>query len=84
MSVNKRTKSILETITNTREHVHEEFGLMIQGEAQMTKSLIDTTRRGVEANTTEVEARAERVRGAGTGEGAGLHLEPCSGATSRR
>jgi hypothetical protein len=43
-SVDMRTKSLLETITDTREHLREELGLMIQGEAQMTKTLTDTKR----------------------------------------
>jgi fumarate hydratase class II len=69
-SVDKRTKSLLETIKDTREHLHKELGLMIQGEAQMTKTLIDTTRRGLEAKRAEVEARAQRSKGIGTGAGA--------------
>jgi hypothetical protein len=36
-SVDTRTKNLLETITDTREHFHEKLGLMIQSEAQMTK-----------------------------------------------
>jgi ElaB/YqjD/DUF883 family membrane-anchored ribosome-binding protein len=35
-SVDTRTKSLLETITDTRKHLHEELGLMIEGETQMT------------------------------------------------
>jgi hypothetical protein len=65
-SVDTRIKSLLETIIDTREHVHEELGLMIQGEAQMTKTLLDTTLRGFEAKIAEVE----RGRGIGTGAGA--------------
>jgi hypothetical protein len=37
MSVDMRTKSLLETTKNTREHLHKELSLMIQCEAQMTK-----------------------------------------------
>jgi RNase adaptor protein for sRNA GlmZ degradation len=33
-SVDTREKSLFETITDTREHLHEELGLTIQGEAQ--------------------------------------------------
>jgi hypothetical protein len=35
-SVDTRTKNLLETITDTRDHLHEELGLIIQDEAQMT------------------------------------------------
>jgi hypothetical protein len=35
-SVDMRIKSLLETITDTREHLREKLGLMIQGKAQMT------------------------------------------------
>jgi hypothetical protein len=44
MSVDMQTKSLLETITDTREHLHEQLGLTIQGEAQVTKTLIDIMR----------------------------------------
>jgi hypothetical protein len=64
-----RTKSILEIIRDTREHLHEEPVLMIQGEAQMTKTLTDVTRRGPEARIADDEARAKRGRGTGTGVG---------------
>jgi hypothetical protein len=65
-SIDTRTKSLLETITDTMEHLHEELGPMIQGEPQMTKTLTDTMRRGLEAKMPEVEAQAERGS-AGTG-----------------
>jgi hypothetical protein len=39
---------------------------MIQGEAQMTKTLIDTTQRGLEAKIVEVESHAESGRATGT------------------
>jgi hypothetical protein len=42
---------------------------MIQGEAQMTKTLIDKTRRGLEANMAGVEVRTEGGRERGTGAG---------------
>jgi hypothetical protein len=38
--VDTRTKSLLETITDTREYLHEDLGVMIQVETQMTKTLI--------------------------------------------
>jgi hypothetical protein len=63
------TKSLLDTITDTREHLHEELGLIIQGEAQMMKTLIDTTWRGLKAKIPEVEAQVECGRGTGTGAG---------------
>jgi hypothetical protein len=69
-SIDTQTKSLLETITDTRVHLHEEIGLMIKGEARITKTLIDTKRRGLGAKLTEVEARAERGGGTGTGAGA--------------
>jgi ElaB/YqjD/DUF883 family membrane-anchored ribosome-binding protein len=53
-----RTKSLLERITDARENPHEVLGFMIQGEAQITKILIDTTRGGLEAKIAEVEVRA--------------------------
>jgi hypothetical protein len=37
-SVDTLTKSLL--VTDTREHLHEELGLMILGEGKLTKSLI--------------------------------------------
>jgi hypothetical protein len=40
---------------------------MIQGEAQMTKTLIETTWQGLEAKIAEAEARAKHGRGTGTG-----------------
>jgi hypothetical protein len=42
MSVNMRTKTLLETITDTSEPLHEELCLIIQGEAQMMKTFTDT------------------------------------------
>jgi DNA anti-recombination protein RmuC len=48
-SVDMPKKSLLETIRDTREHLHEELGLMIQSETQMTKTLTDIMRRGLEA-----------------------------------
>jgi hypothetical protein len=67
-SVDTRTKSFLETITDTKEHLHEELSLTVQGEAQMTKTLIDAMQRGLETKIAEVEARTERGRGVGIGE----------------
>jgi hypothetical protein len=67
MSVDTHTKNLLETVTDTREHFHEKLGLMIQGKAQMTKTLIDATLRVLEAKTAEVEERTEHGRGTGTG-----------------
>jgi hypothetical protein len=69
-SVDMRTKSLLETIKDAREHLHKELGPMIQGETQMTKTLTDTTWRGLEAKRAETEARAQRRKGIGTGAGA--------------
>jgi hypothetical protein len=40
---------------------------MIQGEAQITRTLKDTTWRRFDAKIAEVEARTERGKGAGTG-----------------
>jgi hypothetical protein len=59
MSVDTRTKSLLETVTDTREYLHEETDLTIQGMAQMMKTVIDTTRQGPKAKIVEVEAGAE-------------------------
>jgi hypothetical protein len=54
-SVNTQTRSLVETMTNTRGHLHKGFGLKIQDEAQMTKTLTDTLRRGLEDNIAEVK-----------------------------
>jgi hypothetical protein len=80
-SVDSPTKGLLQTITDTREHLHAEHGLMIQSETQMTKTLTDTMRRGLEAaNIAEVEARAQSER---TGTGAGTaKLPKFDGTTS--
>jgi hypothetical protein len=80
-SVDTRTKNLLETITDTRKHFHVEVGLMVQGEEQMTKSLIDTAPRGLEVKMAEVEALVERGRGKGTGAGA-AKLPEFNGTTS--
>jgi hypothetical protein len=37
------TKNLLEIITDTTEHLHEELGFMIQVEPQITKTVILTT-----------------------------------------
>jgi hypothetical protein len=66
-SINMQTKSLLEIITGIRENLPEELGLMIKGEAQMTKTLKDTMRRGLTAKIAEVEAQAKCERGTGTG-----------------
>jgi signal transduction protein with GAF and PtsI domain len=66
-SLNTRTKSLLEVKKDTREHLHEEFGLMIQDEAQMTNTLKDTMRQGLTAKIAVVEAQAKCKRGTGTG-----------------
>jgi hypothetical protein len=54
---------------------------MNQSKVQMTKSLIDTKRRGLEAKIAEVEARAERERRARTGTGTAKPLK-IDGTTS--
>jgi hypothetical protein len=41
MSVDKRTKSLLETVTHTKKNFHEEFRV----ETQTMKALIEATRR---------------------------------------
>jgi hypothetical protein len=71
-SVDTRTKSIPETITDTREHLHQELSLMIQVKTQMTKTIIDARQRALEAKIAEVEARAESGSCQRTGTGAGL------------
>jgi hypothetical protein len=70
-SVDTRTKSLLETIKDTREHLHEELGLIIQGETNMTKTLTaNTTRRALEVKRAEADAWAESGKEIGTGGGA--------------
>jgi hypothetical protein len=62
-------KDFYNAMANTRNDLHDKLNLMIQGEAQMMKTLIDTTQQGREAKTAEVKARAE-CRRTGTGVGA--------------
>jgi hypothetical protein len=52
------TKSLVDTITDTRGHLHEELGFMIQVEAQTMKTLTDTIQQGLKAKIAEVEALA--------------------------
>jgi hypothetical protein len=63
-----RTLSIckLETVTYTREHLYGQLGLIIQGKAQMIKTLVDTTWQELKAKIAEVVAQANCRRGAGT------------------
>jgi hypothetical protein len=72
-SVNTQTKNLLETITDTREHFHEELDLMIQGKAQMMKTLTDTMWQGLETKRAEVKVWAEHGRGTGSGAGTESH-----------
>jgi hypothetical protein len=58
MSIDTRTKSLLKTMMDTREHIQEELGFMIQVETQITRTLIYTMQRGLEANIAEVKTRA--------------------------
>jgi hypothetical protein len=44
-------KGFHKAIVNTRNDLHDELGLMIQGEAQITKTLIDTMRRSHRSST---------------------------------
>lgn len=67
--VDMQTKSLLETVTYTREHLYGELGLMIQGKAQMIKTLIDTTWQELKAEIAEVMAQASCRGGAGTSVG---------------
>jgi hypothetical protein len=41
-SIDTRTNSLLKTITDTREHLHKELGLMIQVKTLMTRTLAVT------------------------------------------
>jgi NurA-like 5'-3' nuclease len=47
-------KNLHEAIANTRNDLQAELGLMIQGEAQMIKTLLDNTRQRLEAKLAEV------------------------------
>jgi hypothetical protein len=83
-------KDIHKVKVNTRNDFHDELGLMIQGEAHMTKTQIDTTRRGPEAKIVEFEAQAERGRETGNVAGAakppkfdGTATWWCSGSSSK-
>jgi hypothetical protein len=78
MSVDMLTKDLLHTIIDTREHFHEELGLIFQVETQLSKMLIDTTRPGLEAKIAEVEARAEHCSCQGTVTGSGVTQTPKS------
>jgi hypothetical protein len=55
-SVDTPAKSLLETITDTTELLHEE----LQVETQTTKALIEANRRENQTQLKEIEARAER------------------------
>jgi hypothetical protein len=66
VSIDTQKKSP-KTITDTREHLKEELGLIIQGGEKMTKTIINTSQRGIEAKMQEVEDRAKRGRGRGAG-----------------
>jgi hypothetical protein len=58
-SVDMRIKSLLETITDTRAHLHKELSIMIEVETHMTRTLVDTTQQGLEAKIADVEVRAK-------------------------
>jgi hypothetical protein len=75
-SVNMRTKSLLETTTDTKECLHEELGLVIQVKTQMMRTLVDTTWQGLKAKLAEVEAQAERWSCQGTGTTIGMVQTP--------
>jgi hypothetical protein len=51
-----QTKSLLETITDTRVHLHKELSIMTEVETHVTRTLVDTTQRGLKAKIAEVEA----------------------------
>jgi hypothetical protein len=55
LSVDTRTKALLETAIGTTEHLHKEVGLMIHGETQRTNTLTDTMQRGLEVKIAEVK-----------------------------
>jgi hypothetical protein len=61
--VNTPTKRLVETVTDTREHFHDDLGLMIHDETQITKILIVTTWREFEDKIAEDLTRAERRKG---------------------
>jgi hypothetical protein len=69
-SLDTRMKSTQETLVDTRKGLEKELGLMFQVEAHTTKILIEANRRDLQTQLKEVEARAERRRVTGTGEGA--------------
>jgi hypothetical protein len=62
MSIGTRTQSFLGTITDTREHLHEE----LQVNTQTTKALIEATQHKFQTQLKEVEAWAEHGTGTGT------------------
>jgi hypothetical protein len=65
-----RTKSLLEIMTDTREHLHKDLSLMIKDEKQLMKTLIDTTQRELKAEIVDAKAWAEggsfQITGSGT------------------
>jgi hypothetical protein len=70
-SVDTRTKSLLETTTDTREHLHKELGLIIQVETDDE----DPSRYHVartQGQEAEVKAWAERWYCPRTGTGIGM------------
>lgn len=64
-SLDMRTKSLQESLVDTRKDLHEELGLMFQVEAKTTKTLTGTTRREFQSQLQKVEVRAEGGRGTG-------------------
>jgi predicted phage tail protein len=60
MSLDMRTKFLVESLVDMRKGLHEQLGLMFQVEAQTTKALIEANRPKFHSQLEEVEARAER------------------------
>jgi hypothetical protein len=73
MSLDTRRKSLQETLSDTRNDLHEELGLMLQVEAQTTKAeirvnqesleaKIEATRCGFQTQTMKAEIRVNQER----------------------
>jgi hypothetical protein len=59
-SLDTPTKFLVESISDIRKGLHEEFGLIFQVEAQTTKALIEANQREFQSQLEEIEGRAER------------------------
>jgi chromosome segregation ATPase len=69
-SLDTWTKSLQETLADTRKDLHGELSFMFQVEAQALKTLIEATQCEFQMQLKEVKAQVRHGRGTGTGAGA--------------